>query len=189
MEAPESQGMGTSPERPRSRPDSRRRTLFAVLRCTITATGCFLAYYLLPMDRAFTGGTAAGLIIGLAALVLLLAWHTVMITRSATPRLRALEAVATTVPLFLLLFASAYYLLERGGPGSFSEPLTRTDSLYFALTVFSTVGFGDITARTEAARAVTMAQMAGTILLVAVAARVMLQAVQVGLRRQGTKEQ
>ncbi|MFH8572612.1 potassium channel family protein [Streptomyces sp. NPDC017993] len=135
------------------------------------------------MDGEFTGGTAAGLVVGLVALVLLFAGQILLITRSSAPRLRAVEALSTTVPLFLCLFSTAYYLLERGEPGSFSEPLTRTDALYFTLTVFSTVGFGDITPQTAPARVVTMGQMTGNILLVAVAARVMVGAVQAGLRR------
>ena len=48
------------------------------------------------------------------------------------------------VPLFLLLFASTYFLMERASAASFTQPLTRTDALYFTVTVFSTVGFGDI---------------------------------------------
>jgi hypothetical protein len=36
--------------------------------------------------------------------------------------------------------------------------LTRTDALYFTVTVFSTVGFGDITAKTETARLVVTGQ-------------------------------
>ena len=43
--------------------------------------------------------------------------------------MRAAEALATTVPLFLLLFASVYFVMERASPASFSHPLTRTDSL------------------------------------------------------------
>ncbi len=31
-------------------------------------------------------------------------------------------------------------------PAAFNETLTRIDSLYFTLTVFATVGFGDIAA-------------------------------------------
>ncbi|MFD3655242.1 potassium channel family protein [Streptomyces sp. NPDC058620] len=154
----------------------------------ITATGCVLAYYLLPMDRAFTGGTAVGLIIGLVALAVLFACQTLMITRSSTPRLRAVESLATILPLFLVLFATTYYLLERGESSSFSEPLTKTDSLYFTLTVFSTVGFGDITADTQTARAVTMGQIVGTILLVAIGARIMVGAVQASQQRQEMKE-
>ena len=42
---------------------------------------------------------------------------------------------------------------------SFTEPLTRADALYFTVTVFSTVGFGDITAKSETARVVLIVQM------------------------------
>jgi hypothetical protein len=41
----------------------------------------------------------------------------------------------------------------------FAGPLTRTDALYFTVTVFPTVGFGDITARSETARIVVTGQM------------------------------
>ena len=43
--------------------------------------------------------------------------------------------------------------------GNFSQPLNHTDALYFTVTVFATVGFGDITATTEAARLVVTGQM------------------------------
>ncbi|WP_212764754.1 potassium channel family protein [Streptomyces sp. I05A-00742] len=154
-----------------------------MLRPLGTATGLVLAYYLLPLDRRFDGAAALGLVLGLAALVALFTWQIRSILRSSRPRLRAVEALATTVPLFLLLFAATYYLLEQAGPGSFAERLSRTDALYFALTVFSTVGFGDITPRTEPARIVTMVQMVGDILLLAVAAHVVVGAVQSALSR------
>jgi hypothetical protein len=86
--------------------------------------------------------------------------------------------------LFLVLFAGAYYLLDRSAPGSFSESLTRTDALYFTLTTFSTVGYGDITAHSQTGRVLTMLQMAGGLLLVGIAARVLAGAVEAGLRRQ-----
>lgn len=86
--------------------------------------------------------------------------------------------------LFLVLFAGSYYLLERSAPGSFSEPLNRTDALYFTLTTFATVGFGDITARSQTGRVLTMARMTGGLLLVGVAARILASAVQAGLNRQ-----
>jgi len=37
---------------------------------------------------------------------------------------------------------------------NFGGHLSHTDGLYFTVTVFSTVGFGDITAKTETARLV-----------------------------------
>ena len=99
-----------------------------------------------------------------------------------------MEAVATTLPLFLLVFAAAHYLLELNQPGSYSEPLTRTDALYFVITIFATVGFGDITPVTETARIVTTVQMLGDLIMVGIIARVLLGAVQVGLRRKRSSE-
>ncbi|MEU1778395.1 MULTISPECIES: potassium channel family protein [Streptomyces] len=158
----------------------------AVLRPLATATALVLAYYLLPMDERFTGGAAVTLVLGLAALLLLFLRQLRSISASPQPRLRAVETLATTVPLFLLLFATTYHLLERNVPGSFSEHLNRTAALYFTLTVFSTVGFGDIVATSEPARIVTTAQMAADVLLIGVAARVVVGAVETGLRRRDT---
>ena len=49
---------------------------------------------------------------------------------------------------FLLLFASTYFTLSDREPTTFSETLSRTDALYFTMTVLSTVGFGDIAPQT-----------------------------------------
>ncbi|WP_344049703.1 potassium channel family protein [Streptomyces thermoalcalitolerans] len=143
-----------------------------------------MAYCLLPLDDRGAVRTSALLVGGLVGVAVLFGWEAVMITRSPYPRLRAVEAFATTLSLFLLLFASAYFLLDRATAGSFSESLTRTDALYFALTTFTTVGYGDITARSQTARVLVMLQMTGGLLFVGVAARVLAEAIQAGLRHQ-----
>ncbi len=181
-------------DRTRSGPDAHRRrrrlrprrwaAVVAVARAVVIAAGLVTAYYLLPLDKRGTAGASALLACGLAAVLLVFGWEVRVIARSPHPRLRAVEALAATLVLFLVLFAGAYYLLDRSAPDSFSEPLTKTDALYFALTTFSTVGFGDITARSQTGRVLTMVQMAGGLLLVGVAARVLASAVQAGLRRQ-----
>ncbi|MFE6777944.1 potassium channel family protein [Streptomyces sp. NPDC057702] len=162
----------------------RRAAWVAVTRACLVAGGLVTAYYLLPLDERLTAGTSLLLVCGLLAVLLVFCWEVRAITRSPHPRLRAIEGLTTTLVLFLLLFAASYYLLGRSAPGSFSEPLTRTDALYFTLTTFSTVGYGDITARSEPGRALTMAQMAGGLLLVGVAVRVLAGAVRAGLDRQ-----
>ena len=184
-------GQGAHRSRPgahRSGPQLRpgRRVMAAgVVRAVLISAGLVTAYYLLPLDEQGSVDAWAWLTGGLLAVGLVFAWELRVIAHSPYPRLRALEALAATLALFLVLFAGAYYLLDRSAPGSFSEPLTRTDALYFALTTFSTVGFGDIAARSQTGRVLTMLQMAGGLLLVGVAARVLMGAVQVGLRRRG----
>ena len=60
---------------------------------------------------------------------------------------------------------------------NFGERLTHTDGLYFAVTVFSTVGFGDITAKTQAARLVVTGQMAADLVILGLAIKIIAGAV------------
>jgi voltage-gated potassium channel len=90
---------------------------------------------------------------------------------------RAIEALATSVPLFLLLFASTYVVMAAMSAGNFGGRLTHTDGLYFTVTVFSTVGFGDITAKTQAARLVVTGQMIADLIILGLAVKTIVGAV------------
>ena len=61
---------------------------------------------------------------------------------------------------------------------NFGGRLTHTDGLYFAVTVFSTVGFGDITAKTQASRLVVTGQMITDLVILAFAVKIILGAVR-----------
>jgi hypothetical protein len=61
--------------------------------------------------------------------------------------------------------------------------MTRTNALYFTVTVFATVGFGDITAKTEAARLVVTGQMLIDLIILGLGARVIVGAVTRGRQR------
>jgi hypothetical protein len=141
-------------------------------------------YYLLPLDRFSAGVAVTVLVIGLVALVGLITLQVRSIVASRFPGLRAVEALATSLPLFLVLFASTYLVTATESAGSFSQPLTHTDALYFTVTVFATVGFGDITAKSEAARLVVTGQMILDLIIIGIGARIILGAVQQSRRRQ-----
>jgi putative Mn2+ efflux pump MntP len=94
--------------------------------------------------------------------------------------LRAVGALATSAPLFLLLFSGTYFVLGALSASNFNEPLTRTDALYFTVTVFATVGFGDITATSQPARALVMGQMVAGIVIVGLGARIIIDAIKHG---------
>ncbi|HEX2300451.1 MAG TPA: potassium channel family protein [Pseudonocardiaceae bacterium] len=76
-----------------------------------------------------------------------------------------------------------YVVLAGNQPGSFTEPLSRTDSLYFSVTVFSTVGFGDIAARSAPARVIVMTQMLVDLVVVGVIAKLIFGAVRISVQR------
>jgi voltage-gated potassium channel len=156
-------------------------TLLGALGSTV---GLVAIYYLIPLDPASIGVTVGQLTVGLLALVGLVVWQVRSIARATYPALRAVGALATSVPLFLLLFAGTYYVMGGVSEANFSEPLTRTDALYFTVTVFATVGFGDITATAEGTRILVMGQMIAGVVIIGLGARVIVDAVKRGQSRQ-----
>ena len=158
---------------------ARRRRLFGLglLRALATTVVLVVLYYLLPLDHITN--VPLTLAAGVVILVAVTIWQVRAIIRARYPALRAVEALAATVPLFLLLFASAYFTMAGTNPANFStHSLTRTDALYFTVTVFSTVGFGDITAASQSARLVVTVQMLLDLLVLGLGIRVFIGAVQ-----------
>jgi hypothetical protein len=140
-------------------------------------------YFALPLTGRLVTPTGLVLVGGLVGLTVLLAWHLKSIVTSPYPRARAAAALTTSLTVFLVLFSTVYLLMSRSDPDSFSEQLSRLDAAYFTITVFATVGFGDITAVSAPARAVTTVQMLGDVVLVGVVARLVVGAVRRGLER------
>ena len=155
-----------------------------LLRALASTVALVALYYLLPLDHSTRWLAITILVIGLVALIGLIAFQVRTIIVSPFPGLRAVEALATSIPLFLLLFASTYVVMGAIAAKSFNQPMTRTDALYFTVTVFATVGFGDITAKTETARLLVTGQMIVDLIILGIGARVILGAVQRGRQRQ-----
>lgn len=155
----------------------RRLATRSLLRSLLVSVVIIAGYFLLPMTH-LDGTLSLALAAGLVVVALLLAWQIREITRSPYPRIRAVGTLATSLPLFLAIFATTYFLLGRNQPANFSQSLSKLDSAYFTVTVFATVGFGDIVPVTEIARIVTIIQMFGDLLIVGLVARVLFGAVQ-----------
>jgi len=155
-----------------------------MLRAFGSTVALVAIYYLLPLDRTSISVAVVMLAFGLLALVGLVTFQVRSIIRATYPALRAVGALATSVPLFLLLFAGTYFVMGGISDANFSEPLTRTDALYFTVTVFATVGFGDIVATTQGARVVVMGQMIAGIVIIGLGARLIVDAVKRGQKAQ-----
>lgn len=160
----------------------------AILRMLAVTVVVVAAYFLLPFDHGFAGEAVVGLVVGLAAVVVLIGWECWRITGSDYPTLRGVEALALIVPLYILLFATAYFLMERANRGSFGSPLSKIDAMYYSATVFTTVGFGDITAKTQTARVVVTIQMMLDLVFVGLVVRLGINAVKIGQRRHQPKD-
>ena len=114
--------------------------------------------------------------LAIGTLVVIYAWYFRLqlkrIHKAKYPQIQAAEALILVAAMFLAIFAMIYNLMSLNSPESFTENLNRFDAFYFAMTVLATVGFGDITPVTVAARSVSMIQMAIDIAFIAVAVKI-----------------
>ena len=110
-----------------------------LLRPLATTVILVALYYLLPLDHL--KNVLVVLVAGLLILLAVTACQLRKVVNHEHPTIRAVEALAATLPLFLLLFAWAYFTMVGVSPANFNtHSLTRTDAIYFTVTVFSTVG-------------------------------------------------
>lgn len=168
---------------------NRQRVIFGLLRALGSTAVLITVYYLAPLDQLTRISLFVLMIIGLFVLAAMIAYQVWAILRASFPGVRAIEALATTVPLFLLLFSAAYFLMSQTSVTNFNvHALTRTDSLYFTVTVFATVGFGDIFPASQAARLVVTTQMVLNLILLGLGVRLIAGAAQQARQQAGRRD-
>jgi len=138
-------------------PGDRWRTWVRPMAAVGVATGL---YFVLPLGAGDLRDwqwvvRGLGLLLGLPGLTWLVATQ---VRRAMDAGRRIGERLAmliTVVDVVVVFFAALYTLLAD----QFDGLDTRLDALYFAVTTLTTVGYGDITATGQAARAVVIVQM------------------------------
>ena len=158
-------------------PAARRR---ALLRsgATIVLSWVFVigAFCVLPIGHE--SGLRAFVRLGLdiALIGAVFAWQIRRISVAELPELRAVEALGIVIVVFLVLFSGIYLAMSHDAPRTFSQALDHIQALYFTITIFSTVGFGDITPRTDTARVLVSIQMLLDLVIIGAAVRLIFSA-------------
>ena len=133
----------------------------------------FLAYFMIPVQSITGVNPVLRFVLGTALVIAVLMWQIYRIRNSKLPELRAAEAVGVLIPLFLIVFATIYLSISVANRHALSQPLDHVAAIYFAITIFSTVGFGDITAVSNPARLLVSLQMILDLVLLATIVKVL----------------
>ena len=154
-------------------PTPRRWIIMVVLRSSAVVLGTLVLYALLPVREENALAVAVLALLGLVALAIVFGRQLGRISRSDRPVLVAIEALALVVTLFVALFAALYGSMSASDPAAFTQPITKVAGIYFAVTILGTVGFGDISAVSDAARMAVTIQMVLDLILIGVAVKVL----------------
>jgi voltage-gated potassium channel len=168
-------------------PSSRRQFwtlgLFLLLRMTLSVSALLLAYFLIPTRSAGRSADWPWLTLELCVFGVVVAFQAPAIVKARYPILRAIEALAILVSLYLLIFARIYLSSSIGDPAAFNQPLDKITALYFTVTVLSTVGFGDIVAQVNSMRLLVTLQMLLNLVLLGLVFRLLTASARQGVAR------
>jgi voltage-gated potassium channel len=139
------------------------------IRPILTSVGLLVAYFAFPVDfDASPGVVTLSFLLTLCGLALI-GWTMVAelghLRRGEASR--STRALAMLLVLLVMSFSLAFFLLELASPGQIADLHTRTDALYFTLSTMATVGYGDVHAEGQAARALVSAVIAFDVVVVA----------------------
>jgi len=168
-------------------PSSRRQVwtlgLFLLLRMTLSISALLLAYFLIPTRSAGRSADWPWLTLELCVFGVVVGFQVPAIVKAKYPILRAIEALAILVPLYVLIFARIYLSSSIGDPSAFNQPLDKITALYFTVTVLSTVGFGDIVAQVNSMRLLVTLQMLLNLVLLGLVFRLLTASARQGVAR------
>ncbi len=166
----------------------RRRAITRIVVRATLSVGILVGAYVLvvPQNGVLEGSAVVQLLLGVILFSVVVALQFYSIMRAPIPEVRAAASLVVVVVMLVLLFALAYAMMSAVSPAAFSHSLDRSSAIYFTVTILSTVGFGDITPVTAAARWVVTLQMIINITLVVVLGRVLLMAARIARTRRAT---
>lgn len=167
-----------------SSPTQVRPVIWLVARLVLTVTILLTIYYLVPVHEGSLGSDLPWLGLDLLLFAALVGVQVPLILRAKHPVLRSVEAMALSVCLYLMLFARIYVSLSAANPAAFTQLLDRSTALYFTVTVFATVGFGDIAPADNTVKLVVTVQMILNLIMLGVVIRTLFMVGQQSRERQ-----
>ena len=158
-------------------------TIWMCVRLAASIVALLWVYYTIPVKGTDGDSDLPWLILELVIFGAVVGVQVPLITRARYPLLRGMESLALTILLFLLIFARVYLSNSAADPAVFTQPLDNDTALYFTVTVFATVGFGDIVAATNAMKLLVTVQMLLNLVVFGLVIRVLSSAAQRGVAR------
>jgi voltage-gated potassium channel len=139
-----------------------------------SALGLLVAYYAFPVGWSDTlAWVVVSLLLTAGGLALL---GLTMVKEVGSLRRGDAHLSTQTLSMLLVLlvisFSLAFFLLNLVNPGQIVNLSTRTDALYFTLSTMATVGYGDVHAEGQVARALVCGLIAFNVVVVAALLRV-----------------
>ena len=172
---------------PTSRRDLWKHGVFVLCRVLVSVSVLIATYFLIPGRGSLEGSGVPWLLLQMCVFGAVVGVQVPAIIRANYPVLRAVESLAVLAAFYLLMFARIYLSNSLHDPSGFSRPLDHVTALYFTVTVFATVGFGDIVAQNDSMMLLVTLQMLLNLVVLGLVIRLLTSAARRGVARRGSR--
>lgn len=134
--------------------------------------GMVVAYFAVPVNGPVLGSSVALDVVLTVCGIAALGWSILgqvrryLVSGSAA----IVDSLILTLSVVVVFFSLAFYVLQVSDPTQFTGLDTRLDSLYFTASTATTVGYGDVHASGQLARALVTIQLTFNLVFVAAVA-------------------
>lgn len=127
------------------------------------------AYFLVPVSAEARGSEWLRVVLGLGLLLVLV----VLVLRQVLLQIqhpdRRLDGLVVAIVVSVCGFALLFFAIATHRDDQFVGIQTRIDALYYTMSTLLTVGYGDVHATGQAARALVLLQMVFNVVVIATA--------------------
>jgi voltage-gated potassium channel len=128
-----------------------------------------VVYFVVPVSRELQRGTVIRILVAIVVLALLVAAVVRQLRLHIDDQDRRVDGLIVSITMVMAVFSLCYFTLEQRDAGQFGDLETRLDALYFTASTAATVGYGDVHAVGQAARALVLVQIVFNVVFIGTA--------------------
>jgi voltage-gated potassium channel len=128
-----------------------------------------LVYFVVPVSTEVRGTTVLRGLAAMLVVVLLVAGVVRQLRLHLDDTDRRVDGLIVSITVVMTVFSFCFFTVEQRDAAQFAGLETRLDALYFTAATAATVGFGDVHAVGQFARALVLVQMAFNVVFIGTA--------------------
>jgi voltage-gated potassium channel len=126
-------------------------------------------YFVVPVSPDLQRNTLIRVVVAILVLALMAAGVVRQLRQHIDDTDRRVDGLLVSIAVVVVIFSLCFFTLEQRDPSQFRGMETRIDALYFTVATAATVGYGDVHAAGQAARAMVLVQMGFNVVFIGTA--------------------
>jgi voltage-gated potassium channel len=128
-----------------------------------------VVYFVVPISSDLQRNTVIRVLVAILVLALMAAGVVRQLRRHLDDSDRRVDGLMVSIMVVMVVFSLCFLTLEQRDPTQFDGMETRLDALYFTVATAASVGYGDVHAMGQAARALVLVQMVFNVVFIGTA--------------------